>query len=450
MRKNPAIFLAVGDTVRNPGRSGIQSVVRSLAAALGARALAGGHPDDPAVHPVIWNNGRSCFQPLPPRLSLGLGAEPLREPPGTPWAALLSQPVTLPAWLTAGRKTHDLPLHWHPRLRRELRRGAWLLLPELAYRGRMKLFLDYARRHGLRVAVVFHDAIPITHPEFCPPDLPGYHAEYMRELSGADLILPNSEGSAEAWREFIAKEKLPAPAVRVCTLASEIPGAARVREIDAVDPATRALVSQTAAGSVREPMAAVATEEAGPPLRILTVSTLEPRKNHTALLEAFDLAVAQAPPGVRLRLDLVGAPYVDAWHIVESVHRSMNRHRGIVHWHEKVEHSFLRQLYAACDFTVYPSVVEGFGLPVIESLWFGRPCICANFGVMAENAAGGGCLTADVRNPKALAAAILSLAESADFRRKLALEAVSRPLKSWAEYAEEVLVAMREEANHRS
>ncbi len=128
--------------------------------------------------------------------------------------------------------------------------------------------------------------------------------------------------------------------------------------------------------------------------------------------------------------------------MMDVVRAAMHRHRGAVHWHEKVEHSFLRQLFAACDFTVYPSLVEGFGLPVIESLWFGRPCICANFGVMAENAAGGGCLTTDVRDPKALAEAMLRLAGSPELRRKLVAEAVSRPLKSWAEYAEEVIVAM--------
>ena len=90
-------------------------------------------------------------------------------------------------------------------------------------------------------------------------------------------------------------------------------------------------------------------------------------------------------------------------------------------------------------------MVEGFGLPVIESLWFGRPCICANFSVMAENAAGGGCLTTDVRDPEALAAAILQLAESPELRRKIAAEAVTRPLKSWADYAEEVIAALRAE-----
>jgi glycosyltransferase involved in cell wall biosynthesis len=426
MPHEPTFFYVVGDTVRNPGRSGIQSVVRSLGTAFGARAAAGRH--SPAVHPVVWNAGRRYFCPLPPRLSLGLGAEPLREPPGTPWLQLLRQPVAWPAWALARGHSGDVPLHFHPRYRGQLR-GGWLLLPELAYRGRAALFIDYAHRHGLRVAVIFHDAIPIQHPEYVPPDLPADHADYMRALSRADLILPNSEASAEGWREFVEKEKLPQPAVRVCTLASEIPGAERVRQIAA--NGTRNAGATAGAGQ----------RAASAGIRMLCVSTIEPRKNHRTLLAAFDLAVAQRPD-LGLKLDLAGASYVGSGDLMSLVHHAMRRHRGALHWHEKVEHSFLRQLFEACDFTIYPSVVEGFGLPVIESLWFGRPCICANFSVMAENAAGGGCLTTDVRNPKDLAAAILQLADSPDLRRKLAAEAVSRPLKSWADYAEEVSEAM--------
>jgi glycosyltransferase involved in cell wall biosynthesis len=48
--------------------------------------------------------------------------------------------------------------------------------------------------------------------------------------------------------------------------------------------------------------------------------------------------------------------------------------------------------YRDCDFTVYPSLVKGFGLPIVESLWNCRPCICANFGEMAEIAKEGVCL----------------------------------------------------------
>ncbi len=397
-----AVFLVVGDTVRNPGRSGIQTVVRSLAAAWGSQRA--------AVRPVVWNAHYSHLHPLPPELSLGLGAEPLRDPPGLP-LSLLWTPRAWLAWGFARGATERLPIHLHPRHQRELR-GAWVLLPELMYRGRAAEFIAYVHRHGARVAAILHDAIPIQHPEFVPPDLPANHAEYMRALAGADLILPNSEASADAWREFMVQEKLAGPPVRTCPLACDLPGIPRVQSV-APNPVP------------------------GRPLRLLCVSTLEPRKNHRTLLAAYELATAQRPD-LDLELDLVGAPYVGSHDIVEAVHQTMARRPGL-RWREKVEHSFLRQLYEECDFTVYPSVLEGFGLPVIESLWFGRPCVCANFGVMAENAAGGGCLPVDVRDPAALAGAILRVAGEPGFRRQLALEATTRQLKTWDDYARELM-----------
>jgi glycosyltransferase involved in cell wall biosynthesis len=400
--RRPAIFMIVGDTMRNPGRSGIQTVVRSLAAAFGAQ----GAP----VRPVVWKANFRHLRPLPPEYSVGLGAEPLRDPPGTP-LSLLWTPAAWPVWLFGRRRLHLLPIHFHPRHRRELE-GSWILLPELMYRGRAAELIAYARRHGARVAAILHDAIPVQHPEFVPPDLPADHAGYMRALSQADLILPNSEASADGWREFMAKEKLAGPPVRTCTLACDLPGIPRELTIAAADPPGR-------------------------PVRILCVSTLEPRKNHRALLAAYELATAERPD-LRLELDLVGASYIGAQDIVDAVRQSMGRRPGL-RWHEKIEHSFLRQLYEECQFTVYPSVLEGFGLPVIESLWFGRPCICANFGVMAENARGGGCLTVDVRDPRALAAAILEVAGNPALRRQLAREATERKLKTWREYAAEIL-----------
>ena len=61
--------MVVGDTVRNPGRSGIQTVVRSLAAAFGAQ--------DAPVRLVVWKANSRHLRPLPPEYSAGLGAEPL-------------------------------------------------------------------------------------------------------------------------------------------------------------------------------------------------------------------------------------------------------------------------------------------------------------------------------------------------------------------------------------
>ena len=55
--------------------------------------------------------------------------------------------------------------------------------------------------------------------------------------------------------------------------------------------------------------------------------------------------------------------------------------------------------YGAARAAVFPTIAEGCGLPVIESLWRGVPCVCSDLPVLRENTAGGGCLTAAVNDP---------------------------------------------------
>ena len=408
------LFYVCGDTARNPGRSGIQTVVRSLAAAFGTAHA--------PVRPVVWRPSNQHLRPFPVAWSLGLGAEPLRAPPTAP-RDFLRHPTSWLHFLLTGGNAEHVPLHRHPRCL-DAPRGTWVLLPELLYgANRAGGLVDYVHRRGWRLAAILHDAIPVQHPEFVPPGLPADHAEYMRALARADLILPNSEATAEGWREFMARERLASPPVRVCTLACDLPGTPRVRTLP--PPPTP-----------------------GTPPHLLCVSTLEPRKNHRALLAAYELA-ANRRPDLPLALDLVGASYVGSPDLAEAVRALVARYPDRVRWHERVEQAALQHLYADCAFTIYPSVLEGFGLPVIESLWQARPCICANFGVMAENALGGGCLTVDVRDPQALADAMLQLATSPNLRQKLATEATTRHLKTWCEYADELLDAiesMKDEA----
>jgi glycosyltransferase involved in cell wall biosynthesis len=99
----------------------------------------------------------------------------------------------------------------------------------------------------------------------------------------------------------------------------------------------------------------------------------------------------------------------------------------------------LEAAYLQCAFTVYPSLAEGFGLPVAESLSRGRPCLCRTSGALGELAQGGGCLSLGSAGPGEIAAAIGRLLESPADLGALALAARARRFKSWPEYAAELL-----------
>ena len=402
------VFLVVGDTAVTPERAGVPTVVRSLAGAFGRM----GAP----VQPVTWKPATRSLGLLPPEWSVGLDAENLRgarvATGREPSAAAICDP-SMADWrepYTDTPSLHELPPGSVPP-------GAWILLPEVLYGGRTAQLIEYVRRHGWRLAVIFYEAMPTNEPQFFPLGTPHEHDGYLRAISGADLILPVSGTAAEHWRLFAAAKGLPRLPVSVCG-----PGA---------DTCTR---TRGAAPPLRAPDA---------PVRVLCVSAVVPRKNHRALLTAFDLAAA-ARPDLKLKLTLVGVPRLfNEDNVPAAVRAFVERHPGRVTWIEWVEYSALRKLYETCDFTVFPSELEGWGLPIAESLWFGRPCICANFGAMSETAAGGGCLTVDVRDPQALAAAILSLAGSPARLAALAGEIPSRPLTRWEDYAHGLLALLQ-------
>jgi glycosyltransferase involved in cell wall biosynthesis len=399
----PPIYVAAGDTARNPFRSGIQTTVRRLVAELGSSHAA-------RARVAYWNRHMSALHSLPRKFSLGLAAEPLRRAPSL---SLTQKLTAIPGWFP-GRQDDRIPLHRHP-LHRGALRGAWLLLPELLYgHRRTERFIAYARRHGMRIAAIFYDAIPVQHPEFSPPGLTDRHLGYMRELSKIDLLLPISETAAGAWHNVMEREGLLSPAVKILPLAAEFTGAPR--------PLKPRLAQMGA-------------------VRALCLSTVEPRKNHRSLCAALE-TIADAGGTLPFELDLVGARDPAADDLAETVAEVVGRFADQVRWHDAVDSSTLRRFFDQCDFTVYPSVVEGFGLPILESLWLARPCVCANFGVMAEHARGGGCLTVDVRDPAALAAATRQLATDSSLRHRLAHEAIRRPLKTWREYADDIVRAL--------
>lgn len=106
-------------------------------------------------------------------------------------------------------------------------------------------------------------------------------------------------------------------------------------------------------------------------LRLLVVGSMEPRKNIGRLLEAFLLA-AELAPG--LTLDLVSG---DAWgHVLgEDIWVRLREHPRF-HIHQRISDESMLALYRHADYLVFPSLYEGFGLPILETV--GHCAVVAN------------------------------------------------------------------------
>jgi len=166
---------------------------------------------------------------------------------------------------------------------------------------------------------------------------------------------------------------------------------------------------------------------------VLSVGTIEGRKNHLALLEAAERLWRS---GRSFQLRLIGLPQAETGAPALRRIADLQRSGRPLRYDGPAGEAALEAAYAEASFTVYPSLQEGFGLPVAESLLRGRPCICSARGALGEIARGGGCLALEVMDVSGLAAACERLLTDPELRRRLADAAAGRRFPRWSEYAD--------------
>jgi len=260
----------------------------------------------------------------------------------------------------------------------------------------------WAREHEIEVGFIFYDAIPLLRKEFA--SMAPAHAQYMQHLRLADVVWSISRRSGRDLISFwYASER-----ADLNTIPSVLPLHL---------PAGSASVDRAIGVRVPENL-------------ILSVGTIEQRKNQLQLIRAFQ-AHKDSEPESPWKLVLVGNLHPD---VAADVQGAITRNSSISHLGH-VSDEELEALYSACAFTVFPSIEEGFGLPILESLAHGKPCICANFGAMAELIDGGGCLAVDTRDLASVRGAIEELMKNLPLRQSLMEAACSRRMISWNDYA---------------
>ena len=230
------------------------------------------------------------------------------------------------------------------------------------------------RRSGIRSVVTIHDLIFLRHPEFYPwIDVKIYAWKFRRTLKEADHVIAISE----------------------CTRRD-------VLELGDIDPSRVSVVYQSCAPRFTKTPTPVNQEQIrlkyGLPRRfILNVGTIERRKNILLGVQALESLPTE------LSLVIVGrhTPYTNQVMEYVSAHNLSRR----VHILHEVPDVDLPALYAQAEAFVYPSVYEGFGIPIIEAVSCGLPVIACT-GSCLEEAGGPDCRYVSPDDPEALADAI--------------------------------------------
>jgi len=297
------------------------------------------------------------------------------------------------------------PAKW-PSMATQPANGDWILSPELFSEQERPGFTDFLGHSPCRLAAVFHDAIPLKQPGITWPKSVERHPSYMKLLARFDRIWAVSSASRDELAGFWKWQGVrSAPQVDVLHLGSDWGGVAR------------------ATGAPPAP--------AVPP-RIVSIGILEPRKNQTLLLDAFEVLRGE---GIEAELHLVGRVNPHFGSPIEKRMAQMAERWSGLHHHAEMGDKELESLVRSARATAFPSIAEGCGLPLLESLWMGVPCICSDIPPVLENAAGGGCHVVRGNGVAGWVDGLRRILSSDSYRHQLAAEAMGRSLPTWASAA---------------
>lgn len=170
---------------------------------------------------------------------------------------------------------------------------------------------------------------------------------------------------------------------------------------------------------------------------ILDVSRLEPHKNIEVLIDAF--SILKKEHKIPHRLIIVGGRHWPEYSAMIEEKIKKSGFAGEIFIAPYIEDKDLPAVYNLADLLAFPSLLEGFGLPLAEAMRCGLPAVVSNIAALAE-ISGGAALLAEPRDAEELSDKILKVLSEADLRRELAKNGLERSqIFSWRVSAKELL-----------
>lgn len=303
------------------------------------------------------------------------------------------------------------PVRW-PTWDRRMKATDWFLTAELFAEDERPGLTDFLVQGVGRKAAIFHDAIPLKHPHITWPQSVARHPGYLKLLASFDRVWAVSAASRAELQGFWSWQGLEqTPPVEVLALGADFNRAPRASRTD---------------GPARGPA-------------LLSVGILEPRKNQMLLLDAAEVLWRE---GLTFELNLVGRVNPHFGRPIEARVRRLAREFPGLRYHAAADDAAVAALYARARASVFPTIAEGCGLPLLESLWQGVPCVCSDLPVLRENADGGGCLPVAVNDCAAWTATLRQVLTDEAVVARLECEAAARALPTWAAAAATLRAAL--------
>jgi alpha-1,2-rhamnosyltransferase len=239
--------------------------------------------------------------------------------------------------------------------------GDIILLVDASWNDQCFEVFDHARKNGALVVVVVHDVIPLSRPEFFADALvQDFTSWFEWVVNSTDGIVGVSKHTANEVEKHMPKylRKNVGPWIDFSYNGDGLQKSDNSNGLKLLKK--------------------IFSDDDGK--RYLSVGTLEPRKNHAYILDAFDLAWGS---GANVKLIIIGK---EGWRCSELLGR-IKSHKELgkrLIWKRNVSDAELNTLYSAVDELVLASFDEGFGLPIVEALVRKTPVLASDIVVFRE------------------------------------------------------------------
>lgn len=420
----PVIFIECTNTYGSTSVTGIQRVVRNIVrhgAAVGARQ---GYD----VVPVIFRRGRFVRVDAESVVADKTGAAPFIDAAPKEFETnVQTAPLTIAQkMLREMRRMADqagrLAMRWGPAFNQlAAPAGSILLLLDSSWSLRLWPAVRGFKRQGGHAVVVVYDLIPISHPQ----TVPLRHARKFRDWLGnvtdhADALLGISKTVKRDLEDYLLVETQCRSGVPPVPTGHFYLGS----ELDLIDP------EHAAAESIVRVFARHAHI-------FLMVGSIEPRKNHSFVLDVFDAFWSRGGVGT---LVIVGR---QSWMMDDFLRRvaAHPQHGKQLFLVRDASDADLTYCYRNASALIFASQAEGFGLPIVEAFQHGLRVFCSDIAVFREVADGKATFFA-LNDRDDLGRRIADFCDTVDPRDRA--QRHPQPWIGWEQSAEQLFAAARE------
>jgi glycosyltransferase involved in cell wall biosynthesis len=231
-------------------------------------------------------------------------------------------------------------------------------------RAKSRKWLQFWRGRGVRICHVVYDLLPIVLPDCFPPDQVPLYTNWLKAVTQvSDSVVCISKAIADEYRTWLEQQAVreqSQPQIGYFHLGAEMES--RGNTVAVTHHETQVL------NKLREQP------------YLLMVGTIEPRKGHEQVLDAFEALWSQ---GSKLSLVVVGTMgWIDGRFATRI--KRMKDESSTFHWLDYVSDNMLKLLYQQAAGTMMASLGEGFGLPLIEAAYYGSSLLARDLPVFRE------------------------------------------------------------------